>query len=80
MTNVEYVELFENDDGEWTWRAVAANGEVVIPPEGHRDPTDAERAARGVLGEDVEVRVLEADVDDEEVEDGPEPEEGPVEE
>lgn len=29
---------------EWTWHVVGANGEIVIPPEGHRDSTDAVRA------------------------------------
>jgi uncharacterized protein YegP (UPF0339 family) len=61
VTNVEYVEVYEDRQGSWRWRAVAANGEIVIPPEPHTRDEDAERAARGVLGEDVEVRREDGD-------------------
>ena len=43
------VEYYEDDAGEWRWRLVAANGEVVAQGEGHRDRTDAERAFEAVL-------------------------------
>lgn len=38
------VDIYEDDAGEWRWRAVAGNGETVASGEGHRDPRDAERA------------------------------------
>lgn len=33
-----------NAAGPFRWHLVAGNGEVVLPQEGHRDPTDARRA------------------------------------
>jgi uncharacterized protein YegP (UPF0339 family) len=37
-------EVYEDKDGEWRWRVRAENGEIVIPPESHRDERDARRA------------------------------------
>ena len=37
-------ETYEDEKGEWRWRVRAKNGEIVIPPESHRDETDAKRA------------------------------------
>jgi len=40
------MEVYQDEAGEWRWRVVAENGEIVIPPEGHTRKIDAERAAR----------------------------------
>lgn len=58
MSNVEYVEVYIDDAGDWRWRAIAGNHEIVATGESHGDSRDAERAARGVLGEDIEIRVV----------------------
>lgn len=69
--SVDHVEIYEDAAGEFRWRAVAANDEIVATGESHSRSTDAIRAAQGVLGEEVLVWTFE---------EGPEPEEGPVEE
>lgn len=38
------LEIYEAEDGEYRARCIAANGEIVWPPEGHRDPHDVLRA------------------------------------
>lgn len=40
-------EAFERSDGQWDWRLVADNGDVLCgSDQGFRDRTDAERGAR----------------------------------
>jgi uncharacterized protein YegP (UPF0339 family) len=56
MSNVDHVNVFQDDADEWRWQAVAGNGEIVAQGEAHERKEDASRAARGVLGDDVEVR------------------------
>lgn len=43
-------EVFPDEAGEWRWRLLGGNGEIVATGESHRDPTDADRACRGVIG------------------------------
>lgn len=38
------LEIFPDLEGDYRWRLLAGNGETVLPPEGHRDVTDAHRA------------------------------------
>lgn len=38
------VEFYVDDAGEHRWRVKGANGEIVIPPEGHASEADAVRA------------------------------------
>ena len=57
-SNVDRVIVFCDDAGQWCWHGVAGNGEIVAEGESHTRPEDAARAARGVLGENVNI-VLE---------------------
>lgn len=43
------IQYFKDSAGEWRWHVRSANGEVVAEGEGHRDRTDAERAAGEAL-------------------------------
>lgn len=54
-TNATHVEVYEDDAGQWRWRALAANNEIVASGESHTRPEDAERAARGVFGQEIAV-------------------------
>lgn len=48
------VEIYTDHGAEVRWRLIAANGETVLPPQGHRDATDAKRAltrASGLLAQ-----------------------------
>ena len=69
--SVDHVEVYQDESDEWRWRAIAANEEIVATGESHTRATDAARAAKGVLGEDVPIETFAV---------GPEPTEGPVEE
>ncbi len=63
------LEVYEAADGEWRARLIAGNGQIVLPPEGHRDPTDVVRAwvnAAALLNEAIEagaIHVLPVDTD-----------------
>jgi uncharacterized protein YegP (UPF0339 family) len=46
MSNVEVVEVYCDEAGEFRWRAKAANGEVVATSESYTRMNDAYRAAR----------------------------------
>ena len=48
-TNVTKLEFYENEAGEWRWRAKAKNGEIVATGEAHTRKTDAKRAATAVF-------------------------------
>lgn len=53
--------VYEADDG-WRWRLLGANNEIVLPPEGHRDASDATRAlttAAALLHEALELGAIE---------------------
>lgn len=57
-----HLEVYPDKGGEVRWRLVAGNGEIVIPPEGHRDQTDAARAMRRahtLLGEALAAGAIE---------------------
>lgn len=41
---VARVEIYTDHGAEVRWRLIGANGETVLPPQGHRDATDAKRA------------------------------------
>lgn len=41
-------EIYEDIDGEWRWRLVADNGEIVAQSEGYSRKEDAERGAAAV--------------------------------
>lgn len=56
-SNVDHVVVYQDVGAGWRWRAVSANGEIVAQGEAHTRSEDAERAARGVLGQDVRVVV-----------------------
>lgn len=43
---VKRVEVFEGRDGQWYWRAVAGNGEIVSASEGYVSKWNAKRGAR----------------------------------
>ena len=59
MTNVDHIDIYQDDAGEYRWKAVAGNGEIVAEGESHRDRHDAIRAALGVLGDHTPIRVKE---------------------
>ena len=59
-SNVDHVEVFTDTEKAWRWRAIAGNGEIVSEGESHTRAEDAARAARGVLGENVDVRLPKA--------------------
>jgi uncharacterized protein YegP (UPF0339 family) len=42
-------EFYEDAGGEHRWRLVSGNGETIAAGEGHRDETDACRAAETVV-------------------------------
>jgi uncharacterized protein YegP (UPF0339 family) len=45
-------EVYQDDKGEWRWRRVAPNNEIVADSgEGYTRRADAERAAERVFGE-----------------------------
>ena len=48
-TNVDHVVVFRDEAGEWRWRAVAGNGEIVAHGESHTREDDAARAAGAVF-------------------------------
>jgi uncharacterized protein YegP (UPF0339 family) len=54
-TNVDHVEVFKSEAGQWCWHAVARNGEVVSQGESHTRAEDAARAASGVMGDQVRI-------------------------
>lgn len=43
------IEVYEDATGEHRWRLLAANGAIVAQGEGHATPSNARRAARGML-------------------------------
>lgn len=47
---VDHIETYRDALGQWRWRAVSANGQVVATGESHRDRADAVRAAKDALG------------------------------
>ncbi len=61
-TNVDRIQIYEDDGGGFRWRALAGNGEIVSEGESHTRMEDAARAAKGVFGREMPV---------EEVTDGP---------
>lgn len=48
-TNVTQIEIYEDEQEGWRWRAKAANGEIVATGESHTTRHDAKRAARAVF-------------------------------
>lgn len=54
-SNVDHVETYSDSSGQFRWRAIAANGEIVSEGEAHTREHDAARAAQGVFGEDVTI-------------------------
>lgn len=54
-TNVDYVEVFRGEGGQWFWHGVARNGEIVAEGESHTRAEDAARAASGVFGDEVKI-------------------------
>lgn len=44
-TNVDVIEIFPRADGDFGWRAKAANGEKVAGSEGYTERSHARRAA-----------------------------------
>lgn len=58
------LDVYEDVRGEWRWRVKAANGEPVLPGEGHRDRTDAVRAFRAAVAAAVEaLAALDAELE-----------------
>jgi uncharacterized protein YegP (UPF0339 family) len=49
VTNVRTIQVYQDSEGEWRWRGVAANGEIVATGESHTTEHDAKRAAMDVL-------------------------------
>jgi uncharacterized protein YegP (UPF0339 family) len=49
VTNVRLIEVYEDSEGEWRWRGVAGNGEIVCQGESHTTVHDAKRAAMDVI-------------------------------
>jgi uncharacterized protein YegP (UPF0339 family) len=63
--NVDHVVVYRDKSAHrWRWRAVAGNGEIVSEGEAHTRPEDAARAARGVLGEKVDIRLVREELPD----------------
>lgn len=56
-SSIDHVIVYVDAEGGYRWRAVAGNNEIVATGESHTRPEDAARAARGVLGHDVDVRI-----------------------
>lgn len=52
---MDKVIVYEDEGGEWRWRRVAANEEIIIPPESHTRREDAMRAAKRALDSDWEL-------------------------
>jgi len=52
-TNVKHVEVYTDEGGEFRWRAVAGNNEIVAEGEAYTREYDAERAAQDIFGADV---------------------------
>lgn len=46
---MDKVETYQDEDGQWRWRRVAPNEEIIVPPESHTRREDAVRAARRAL-------------------------------
>ena len=49
-------EVFEDDAGEWRWRLIAGNGEVVAQSEGYTRKEDAARGITAAAEASVEAR------------------------
>jgi len=47
--NESRIETYEDEAGEWRWRLVAGNGEVVAHGEGYTRREDAQRGAADAL-------------------------------
>lgn len=43
------IDVYEDAEGQHRWRLLAANGAIVAQGEGHTTPSNARRAARGML-------------------------------
>lgn len=54
-TDVAYIRVYQDAEGEFRWSAIARNGEIVAQGESHTRKGDAARAARDVLGWDIPV-------------------------
>lgn len=50
------LEFYTDEQGERRWRVRADNGEIVIPPEGHRDDVDVGRAVEDAYSAFTEAR------------------------
>ena len=61
-TNVDHIEVFKGDAGQWFWHGIARNGEIVVQGESHTRAEDAARAASGVMGDQVRI-VLRRETD-----------------
>jgi uncharacterized protein YegP (UPF0339 family) len=59
MSTVHHVNLWRDDRGEWRFVPVGGNGERLDNgSEGYIHRSDAEHAARGLFGDDVEIRAI----------------------
>lgn len=57
-----HVVIYPDEAGEFRWQLLAANNEIVLPPQGHRDATDTTRAltrAAALLNEALELGAIE---------------------
>jgi uncharacterized protein YegP (UPF0339 family) len=53
MSRGDKTVVYQDSRGEWRWRRVASNGEIIAVGEGHSRRSDAERSAsRAFLGPD----------------------------
>jgi uncharacterized protein YegP (UPF0339 family) len=56
--SAETVEFYRDTSGEWRWRAIAGNQEVVADSsEGYVNRGDAETEARNLFGSEVYYRI-----------------------
>jgi len=53
-------EVFPDNAGEWRFRLVAGNGEIVATSEGYTTPSNAQRAIRRIqeTAPDAEIRMV----------------------
>jgi len=49
MPGVDYIKVFQGEDGDWYFGAYSANHEEVAQSEGYTRKSDAEQAARSAF-------------------------------
>lgn len=62
MAGQPTIKVWEDAAGEWRWKCIAANGEEVDHGEGHRDATDAVRAANDAA-RNIELAITTASIE-----------------